>query len=217
MTDRNQLQTHSVLAHLRSVIPRRSDVTHDEALRIAELQANKLLAAHGVINGATPTEIISELPKIEISYTGSLIAGASYWDTARGTWVILLNRADSLPRQRFTLAHEYKHIIDHGRSRDLYRGSKVVSASTQIERIADYFAGCLLIPRRALKGAWGSGMQRTDDLAAHFEVSALAIAVRLRQTGLVDVPQRFRNHTTIGSCDAGEKNTVSARAREFTS
>ncbi|MBY6676248.1 ImmA/IrrE family metallo-endopeptidase [Rhodococcus sp. BP-332] len=186
MTDKYQQHTLSVLATLRSVIPRRSDVTYDEALRIAELQANKLLAAHAISEGSTPTELISELPKITIAYTGALVAGASYWDTTRRTWVILLSRADSWQRQRFTLAHEYKHIIDHGRSGDLYRGDRRASAATQAERVADYFAACVLMPRRALKRVWGNGMQRTDALAAYFQVSERAIGVRLRQTGLVD-------------------------------
>lgn len=191
MRTAQQPQHASILASLRSVIPRRADITVEETLRIAELQANKLLEQHGISNGATPTEIITELPKIAIAYTSSLVAGASYWDSVRRIWVIQLCRSDSWRRRRFTLAHEYKHIIDHGRSTDLYRGTQKVSAPIQAERAADYFAGCLLIPRRLLKRAWGEGMQRTDELAHLFHVSEQAIGVRLRQTGIVDDGSRY--------------------------
>ncbi|MDF3316422.1 ImmA/IrrE family metallo-endopeptidase [Rhodococcus sp. C3V] len=186
MRTAQQPQHTSVLASLRAVIPRRADITVEETLRIAELQANKLLEQHGITRGATPTEIITELPKIAIAYTSTLVAGASYWDSVRHIWVIQLCRSDSWRRRRFTLAHEYKHIIDHGRSTDLYRGTEKVSAATHAERAADYFAGCLLIPRRLLKRAWGEGIQHTDALAHLFQVSEQAIGVRLRQIGLID-------------------------------
>ncbi|MBK6886858.1 MAG: ImmA/IrrE family metallo-endopeptidase [Tetrasphaera sp.] len=59
-----------------------------------------------------------------------------------------------------------------------------LTARQQAETAADYFAGCALVPKRELKRAWGLGIQRIDDLAAHFGVSQHAIEVRLDQTGL---------------------------------
>jgi Zn-dependent peptidase ImmA (M78 family) len=55
-----------------------------------------------------------------------------------------------------------------------------------IERICDYFAGCLLVPRNWLKRAWSNGIQSPTALAALFNVSTAAIAVRLQQTGIVE-------------------------------
>lgn len=55
---------------------------------------------------------------------------------------------------------------------------------------ADYFAGCALVSKRDLKRAWGYGIQRPVDLAAHFNVSEPAIRVRLAQTGLDVVSDR---------------------------
>lgn len=185
-------QPLSVLGSLRAVTPKRSDVTFAEALRIAELQANKLLERHQVTDYLVPRELITELPKIAVRYGSHLVSGASYWDAEAGTWIIQLSRTDSWQRRRFTLAHEYKHIIDHGRQQQLYRGARRATAALEAEQAADYFAGCLLVPRRMLKRAWGNGIQRTAELARLFQVSEQAIGVRLRQCGLLEDGSRCR-------------------------
>ncbi|KXP04263.1 MULTISPECIES: ImmA/IrrE family metallo-endopeptidase [Tsukamurella] len=172
----------SVLATLRSLSPTRDDISFSDALRVAELQANTLLRLHGITTWPVPREIISELPKIRILPSSNAADGANFWDWRSKQWIILLNRADSWRRQRFTLAHEYKHIIDHPNRERLYHGTL---ADRHAEQAGDYFAGCLLVPRRLLKRAWGNGIQRQDDLARAFNVSEQAIRVRLRQTGLV--------------------------------
>ncbi|MCW2929035.1 MAG: ImmA/IrrE family metallo-endopeptidase [Thermoleophilia bacterium] len=101
----------SVLAILRSVIPQRALHSFEEAKRIAELQASRLLELHGIGSGTVPTEMIAQLPKIEIESVEVSVSGASFWNGR--AWIIQLNRYESPARQRFTLAHEYKHIIDH--------------------------------------------------------------------------------------------------------
>ena len=184
MNDSTNTSTNekSVLASLRSLSPARDDISFSDALRVAELQANTLLRLHGITTWPVPREVISELPKIRILPSSNAADGANFWDRRSKQWVILLNRADSWRRQRFTLAHEYKHIIDHPNRRRLYHGAR---ADQQAEQVADYFAGCLLVPRLLLKRAWGNGIQRQDDLARAFNVSEQAIRVRLRQTGLM--------------------------------
>ncbi|TQF73362.1 ImmA/IrrE family metallo-endopeptidase [Rhodococcus spelaei] len=177
------IENRSVLANLRAVIPTRDNVTFYEALRIAELHANRLLELHRITSGPTPREIITELPKLRIEYVDAPVSGASFWNGR--AWVIQLNRQESWTRQRFTLAHEYKHIIDHGSATTLYTGTAKATAAKQAEQAADYFAGCLLVPKRLLKRAWGTGLQRPRDLARYFQVSEQAITVRLAQTGLV--------------------------------
>lgn len=114
------------------------------------------------------------------------------WDSRACQWVIQLNRYESPRRQRFTLAHEYKHIIDHGRSSGLYSGTATNTPAEQAERAADYFAGCLLVPKVLLKRAYYGGMQQVADLARHFDVSEAAITCRLSQTGIVAQSERFR-------------------------
>lgn len=186
----NSPENRSVLASLRAVIPDRTNISFHDALSVAELHANRLLELHDVTDGPIPREIITELPRLKIEYVDAPISGASFWNGY--AWVIQLNKRESWTRQRFTLAHEYKHIIDHGSAQRLYTATTLTPAVDLAERAADYFAGCLLVPRKLLKRAWGSGIQRPGDLARHFQVSEPAIAVRLAQTGLVERTTRCR-------------------------
>ena len=177
----NQTHSPSILGRLRDLTPRRSDVTYDEALRIAELQATRLVEALGGPDGLSEQRIAS-LPRIRVVHEDIGVSGMSHWTGQH--WLITLNESDSPARRRFTLLHEFKHIVDHGNAGLLYLGSQRATGPEQAEHAADYFAGCALVPKRELKAAWGSGMQRIADLAAHFGVSEQAIAVRLSQTKL---------------------------------
>lgn len=184
----------SVLSTLRSLIPNREVHSLAEAKQVAEHQAIKLLQLHNIDAGAVPVEFIAELPKIEIELVEAPVSGASFWNG--NAWIIQLNQHENYRRQRFTLAHEYKHIIDHNRADQLYMGTKDLSAADQAEQAADYFAGCLLVPKLLLKRAYYSGMQKPSDLANHFQVSEIAIVVRLRQTGIVDATPRCQPSST---------------------
>lgn len=172
----------SVLASLRSLVPPRH-LTFTEARRIAEIQAARLLQLLDLTDLPIPAEAITELPRIRIQRIRDLpTSGISFWNGQN--WIIQLSGLEPIVRQRFTLFHEYKHIIDHYAADWLYTGDRNHSAAQQAELIADYFAGCALIPRRALKSAWGRGIQRPAALAEHFATSVQAIEVRLDQTGL---------------------------------
>lgn len=179
--------TPSLLSHLRQVSPRR-DTTFAEALRIAELQANKALAFvgdaydSGFESDLDWEQVIGSLPRIHVVYEDLPVSGTSHWNGE--AWVIALSYHDSLTRQRFTLLHEFKHVIDHGQVTRLYQGDRRHAGREQAELVADFFAGCALVPKRLLKRAWGSGLQRPRVLAEHFGVSMAAVEVRLAQTGL---------------------------------
>jgi Zn-dependent peptidase ImmA (M78 family) len=152
------------------------------------------LELHGIETGPVPVEFIADLPKIEIELVGAPVSGASFWNG--NSWIIQLNKHEIYSRQRFTLAHEYKHIIDHNRADTLYVGSREATPAEQAEQAADYFAGCLLVPKKLLKRAYYGGMQRTADLADYFQVSEAAMTVRLRQTGIVEPAPRCTPQST---------------------
>lgn len=171
----------SVLATLRALVPERA-VSFAEALCLAELQANRLLELTDIGCWPVPGEIVSELPRIRLDYTDLPTSGLSHWDGQ--AWAIFLNKWEPPTRQRFTLLHEFKHIVDHGRTERLYIGNDRSNAEQQAEQVADYFAGCVLMPKRFMKRAWGQGLQRPEVLAEHFDVSPRAIQVRLTQLGL---------------------------------
>ena len=184
----------SVLASLRSLIPHRNITDHNEFLRIAEHQAAKLLQLLDITSGPVPVEIIGELPKIHIEYVDAPVSGASFWNGDQ--WIIQLNKQESWTRQRFTLAHEYKHIIDHNHADRLYTGTRWNSPQKQAEQAADHFAGCLLVPKPLLKRAFYSGMQHPADLADQFNVSEAVIRIRLTTTGLIDQTPRCATTST---------------------
>lgn len=188
MTNTPLTEPYSTLRQLRSLAPIRP-VSFAEALRLAELQANRFLAAMNITEQPVPIDILTELPRLQIRYQPDQpTAGLSFWN--RDHWLIQLSADQPHTRQRFTAFHEYKHIIDHPMQHLLYQGDRRNTAHVQRELAADYFAGCLLIPRRALKAAWCSGIQRIPQLADLFDVSRQAIEVRLMQTGLRETPPR---------------------------
>jgi Zn-dependent peptidase ImmA (M78 family) len=172
------------LKSLRALTPLRR-CTFDEALNVAERQATRLgdLILMSDLN-ADGIELrhIGGLPRVRVVFEQLPIGGMSHWNGRE--WIIAIARGDRPARQRSTLLHEFKHIVDHGRAHLLYTGDGRRRAADQAERAADYFAGCALVPRRDLKRAWGNRLQRTADLASHFGVSEQAMIVRLDQTGL---------------------------------
>src|SRR4051794_26579441 len=179
-------QERAVLAVLRSKAPRRV-LDPAEAAQIAEWQATALLELAGLSEPPTPASLISELPRVLVRTDVDLpVSGCTSWTAGR--WLIVLNGAEPLVRQRFSLAHEFKHAIDH-RYRDvLYVDRPKLTAYAQAEQAADYFAACLLMPRRWVKQAWADGHQRVSDLSELFEVSAPAMSRRLGHLGLWTEP-----------------------------
>ena len=190
--------TPSILRSLRQLTPHRA-CCFSEALDLAERQAaklNQLLAASQPsfqLTGITENHITG-LPRIRIVREQLPVSGMSHWNGQE--WIICLNHDDPEVRQRFTLLHEFKHIIDHGQTHWLYTTQNPkaftrrwgrppqLTVHEQAERTADYFAGCALVPRTALKQAWAAGLQTLTALADHFAVSEAAIRVRIDQTGI---------------------------------
>lgn len=176
--------TTSILRSLRSLIPAR-ECSFEEALRIADAQATRFVAAIRALDpSAEGIQIhhLADLPRVRIAYEPLPVSGMSHWSGRE--WVITICESDSPARQRFTVLHEYAHIVSHGATERLFTGSTRMSAEEQAERAADYFAARALMPRPALKRAWTSGLQRVTALADHFGVSIAAMEVRLDQTGI---------------------------------
>lgn len=176
--------TRGTLATLRDLMPPRA-LTQVEALRIAELQASRLLKLSGVGAAPVPVSVIRDIPKIVVEHMIPWpVSGATHW--TKGTWAIVINGKESKRRQRFTLAHEFKHILDYRHIDVAYPSTPTMSHQQRSEAICDYFAGCLLVPRLWLTRAWRDGLRDTKALSNFFEVSVPAVQTRLVQTGLVD-------------------------------
>jgi len=173
-----------VIASVRDLVPLRS-LSYGEHMRIAELQANRFLKLVGVSGATVPERVITELPRVQVERMSPFpVSGATHWSSGR--WLVVVNGAEPRVRQRFSLAHEFKHILDH-RFADLIYGSFApADRPVLIEQICDYFAGCLLMPRPWLKTTYAEGMQHLPTLARYFDVSQAAMQVRLNQIGMTD-------------------------------
>jgi Zn-dependent peptidase ImmA (M78 family) len=178
----------SLITALRDIMPIRP-LTFAEALRTAELQATKLLELSGLSEPPFPEAVITSLPKLQVERIYPAPAsGATQW--SRGRWLILLNRGEPTQRQRFSLGHEFKHVLDNPFIQVLYPASGGLSTTERAEQVCNYFAACLLMPQPWVKRFWNNGTQEPRALARQFDVSKQAMQVRLISIGLIDAEGR---------------------------
>jgi hypothetical protein len=178
-----------VLKSLRAMMPARP-LSFFEACQRAEAQANRLLDLHGMTGPAVPCEIVTELPHIRVEQVYDIpVSGSALWDGT--SWVLTLNAADYLPRRRFSLMHEFKHVLDHPFRRIFLPGGNP-KAEEAFERVADYFAACVLMPKAWVKTAFFGQSQSVERLASIFEVSRAAMNYRLNELGLTEPTPRCR-------------------------
>ena len=106
--------------------------------------------------------------------------------------LVVLNSGHSRARQASSLAHELAHVIlNHTSDRSQLSREGFLLRTTfdkEQEEEADWFSGCLLVPREGLlRASWRN--RSTAALAVHFGVSEGLITWRLRMTG---VPRQMR-------------------------
>ena len=174
----------SVIAELRGLTPHRS-LTLVESLRVAELQANRLLEAAGIREPAVPDSVVTDLPRVAVERVGRIpVSGSVHW--AKGLWVIALNRHEPAARQRFSLAHELKHVLDAPFGEALYPEWRGLSAHDRAEQVANHFAACLLMPKAWVRRYYfNHGVMSLPRIAARFAVSQPAMRYRLESLGMV--------------------------------
>ena len=99
-----------IVSELRQLMPDRR-ITDSEARSVAERQAAKLLELMSVDQPPVPMFVISSL-------TGVSVDRRRDWPTSAmtvahgGGWRIVLRSSEPRQRQRFSLAHELKHLLD---------------------------------------------------------------------------------------------------------
>lgn len=178
----------SALRDLRDLVPLRA-LSHGEAMRVAELQANRFLELSELAAPPVPESIITAQPRCNVERMSPLpVSGAAHW--ARHRWLIVLNGAEPATRQRYSLAHEFKHILDHPFVTFLYPEKGGVTTEQRAEQIADYFAACLLMPKAWVKKAYFRDLPSLPSMAGQFGVSQMAMNIRLQQLGITEAPSR---------------------------
>jgi Zn-dependent peptidase ImmA (M78 family)/DNA-binding XRE family transcriptional regulator len=105
---------------------------------------------------------------------------------------IMLNAANTVERQIFSLAHEYGHLLMHRR---LYQSAEPASGLDKkhpMEIMANQFAANFLVPAAGLREVFGRdvgqrdiGFQDLVFLKRYFKVSALVVLRRLLDINLI--------------------------------
>lgn len=142
-----------MIKKLQALRPRRR-LTRDEALALAEIQAAHLRRHISADQAAVTNQQLRSVPEVRIETVPNLgVSGATR--RIGDLWIILLNADEAAVRHRFTIAHEFKHILDDEATTHLHRLGRRDSQDWLTERMCDYFAACLLMPRLWVKRAWG--------------------------------------------------------------
>jgi len=187
MTSRLMEPRTHVLRELRAMRPPRR-LSRYEARRVAENQAAKLLRLRGVADGPVPEEAISHLGHIEVArLDGMRASGFTKW--YGGRWHIVVNADHAGVRQRFTIAHELWHILEHP-------FAAYAPDQDTAEQLADCFAACTLMPKAWVKRLWGEGIHDTATLARQFYVSRSAMRWRIDELKLDRIDDTQKLTTT---------------------
>ncbi len=195
----------SLLADLRASVPHQI-LGEKQAKLIAEKLAQKMRARLELEDDFPfPSVAIEIQPRIEVSThqdlqdpSGHPQSGLSGWHPKKRKWIIAINGTDHPLRQRFTLMHEYAHVVLGSVTRtpselEHFLPSVGTYTSTErLENLCDQFAACLLMPRPLMKRAWTAGHQDVRTLARLFGTSRMATRYRLHDIGLVEPVRRSR-------------------------
>jgi hypothetical protein len=172
-----------VIAELRAMVPKRA-ITWSEAHALTERQAARLLDLLYIDEPPVPQFVISSLPGVVVDWqsdwptSGMSVEGPHHWR-------IVLQAREPRVRQRFTLAHEFKHVLDDVMIDVMNQHLPPARRPRRAEQLCDYFAACLLMPRPWVKHDYYGGLQRPGALARRYYVSRGAMTTRMRQLGLL--------------------------------
>lgn len=187
------------IARLRMLLPGRA-MSWAEAHSVAERQATALLALLNIDEPPVPQFVISSLPGIIVDWRSDWpVSGMAV--RAPSHWRIVLRAEEPRQRQRFSLAHEFKHILDDPHIERLYTHLAPADRKERVERLCNYFAACLLMPRAWIKRDWCSGLQKISALARRYYVSQEAMSTRLAEIGLTEQIVRARQRPDV--CQRG--------------
>ena len=110
---------------------------------------------------------------------------------------VVLNKNETPERRRFTLAHELGHIILNANDNSIQHRDNIMNSQLDIyandnnEVEANYFAGCILMPRnvfiREFNSIKGDIDYKIQKLAYYFGVSKLAVNVRANVLNLIGI------------------------------
>jgi IrrE N-terminal-like domain len=182
-----------LLDELRDLPPRRP-LTYGESLQLARVQAVRLRAWAGADDKADMNLLwllrqravpVSFVPPYRLGEASGLTT-----DHFGGRLQVFINGGEPHQRQRFSLLHEFKHVLDFPDAARLHArlgsGNPEVKAN-MVEWVANEFAGHVLMPTRLIKRLWFQ-TQSAELMANLFDVSLEAMTTRLTVLGLIGEP-----------------------------
>jgi IrrE N-terminal-like domain len=172
-----------VIDQLRELQPSRGRLNWAEAHSVAERQAALLLDLWSIDEPPVPQFIITSVPGVVVDWQPDWPSSAASFDTG-SHWQIVVRKNDPRQRQRFSLAHEFKHVLDDPVVERLYRQLPEEQRHDRAEALCNFFAACLLMPRPWIKHDFCGGLQAPYRLARRYYVSTQAMKTRLSELGL---------------------------------
>ena len=152
----------------------------------AEEIAQKVIEVTGFIPGEMRVEEVVTALEGTIRYadlTAELAESGSMIVNGPENFIITLSDTSSELRDNFTIAHEIGHYILHSNL-----GQRTATftryGSNQLEWEANWFAAALLMPRDKFTSMSTELNNSSIRLAAHFNVSEIAVDVRKKTLGL---------------------------------
>jgi hypothetical protein len=147
------------------------------AQKYLELAKVRCLPVPAMLIGLIDPRGITEVRQVPLKvYHGAI------WRPKEG-WIIQVRADDSPAMQRFTMFHEAFHILAHCKTSPVFRKRGAIRGSFN-ELLADYFATCILMPRRWVRERWAE-VNDLDRMAEIFNAPKTAICIRLKTLGLV--------------------------------
>ena len=163
--------------------------THSAASDMAkkiEMLARKYLKRVESYHPPVPTELAllsDEQNAIEVRMVSLKTYSGALW-RINNEWVIYLNSDDPPARQRFALFHEVFHILAHKATPTPIFSKRGLEQGSFNELLADYFASCILMPRKQVEEKWAE-VKDLDKMAEIFVVPKAAMWFRLKLMGLL--------------------------------
>jgi IrrE N-terminal-like domain len=181
--DGGHVQLSEVVPRLRALAPYET-ISHADAHTVAEQQATLLLRLTRVDSPPVPLAIITRLPGLDFDWREGWPLSGTAIRARPHHWQIVIAADEPHIRKRFSVAHEFKHVLDdpvidrwHGHLAAKHRHLKA-------ERLCNYFAACLLMPKTWLENDLQRGRQNAWKLAERYDVSLRAMRTRLFELGL---------------------------------
>lgn len=184
----------SILRDLRSIRPIRPYADKSEAFAVAEEQVGELLRFFQITEPEVDVSLITQLPRIEVEVDADLsdhgLYGMTTWE--QGRWLVKISKGARVATRRFTLAHEFKHILDNPTLTSAYRnlGIDEYDRKAIIEEVCEYFADSFLMPRLIVARAVRADVRNVARLAGLFGVLQSDMERRLQDLGLkIELPE----------------------------